>query len=254
MSKGRIKLDIPGTQGMLSAILDIPGPDPKAFILYAHCFTCGKGSLAASRIARGLAAEGYAVLRYDFAGIGQSEGEFADTNFTTSIQDLVMVANFMRDNYQAPSLLVGHSFGGAVVLGAASQVDDLKGVITVAAPSKPCHVIKQFAEFEEQIVKEGSAEVSLSGRPFLMKKQFIDDVYSHNQDETIRKMKTPLLVFHSPHDQTVLIKEAEHIYNYAKHPKSFITLDPADHLLTNGKDASYVASSIATWANRHIND
>jgi putative redox protein len=254
MSKSRIKLEIPASQGLLSAILDIPSQQPKAYIIYAHCFTCGKDSLASSRIARALVAQGYAVLRYDFAGIGRSEGDFSDTNFTSSVDDLVSVSRYLEQHHQAPSFLVGHSFGGAVVLGATGYINSLKGVATIAAPSKPCHVIKQFAAFESLIVKEGEAEVSLSGRPFIIKKQFIDDVYNQNQDDTIRKMKTPLLVFHSPQDQTVLIKEAEHIYSYAKHPKSFITLDPADHLLTNSNDASYVANSISTWADRHIND
>jgi putative redox protein len=254
MSKHRIKLEINGSQGMLAAILEKPGPHPKAFIVYAHCFTCGKDSLAASRISRGLVAQGYAVLRYDFAGIGHSEGEFENTNFSTSIDDLVLVAQHLKDNYQAPSILIGHSFGGAVVLGAADKIKGIKGVVTVAAPSKPCHVIKQFAEFEEEIQNKGQADVLLSGRPFVIKKQFIDDVYSHNQDETIRKMKIPLLVFHSPRDTTVLIKEAEHIYGYAKHPKSFISLDPADHLLTNSKDAAYVAASVAVWAEHYIDE
>jgi len=252
MSKQRVKLDIPGVHGNLSAILERPNPHPKAYVLYAHCFTCGKDSLAASRISRGLVAHGYGVVRYDFAGIGHSGGDFSDTNFTTSIEDLVLVANHMRDNYDAPSILVGHSFGGAVVLGAAGKIKSIKGVVTVAAPSKPCHVIKQFAQFEDEIEKNGQADVLLSGRPFVIKKQFLDDVYSHNQDETIGKMKTPLLVFHSPHDQTVLIKEAEHIYGYAKHPKSFITLDPADHLLSHAKDAAYVAENVAAWATRYI--
>ena len=254
MSKHRIKLEIPGTHGKLAAILEKPNPHPRAYVLYAHCFTCGKDSLAASRISRGLVAQGYAVVRYDFAGIGQSEGQFEDTNFTTSVEDLICVSNYLRQNYEAPSILVGHSFGGAVVLGSASNIKEVKAVATIAAPSKPCHVIKQFAEFEKEIEEKGQADVLLSGRPFVMKKQFLDDVYSQNQDETIRKMKTPLLVFHSPHDTTVLIKEAEHIYGYAKHPKSFVSLDPADHLLTHSKDAAYVAANIATWATRYIED
>lgn len=252
MSKHRIKLEINGSQGTLAAILEKPGPHPKAFIIYAHCFTCGKDSLAASRISRGLVAQGYAVLRYDFAGIGNSEGQFEDTNFTTSVEDLILVAQHLKENYQAPAILIGHSFGGTVVLGSAEKIKSVKGVVTVAAPSKPCHVIKQFAEFESEIESKGKADVLLSGRPFVMKKQFLDDVYKQNQDETIRKMKTPLLVFHSPRDETVLIKEAEHIYGYAKHPKSFISLDPADHLLTNSKDAAYVASSVAVWAEHYI--
>lgn len=254
MSKHRMKLEIPGTQGKLAAILEKPNPHPKAYVLYAHCFTCGKDSLAASRISRGLVAQGYGVVRYDFAGIGQSEGAFEDTNFSTSVDDLVAVANYMRDNHEAPSILVGHSFGGAVVLGSAGKLKSVKAVATVAAPSKPCHVIKQFAEFEEEIEKNGQADVLLSGRPFVMKKQFLDDVYSQNQDETIAKMKTPLLVMHSPQDVTVKIKEAEHIYGYAKHPKSFVSLDPADHLLTHSKDAAHVANIVATWAAHYIED
>ena len=254
MSKLRTKLEIQGTQGKLAAILEKPGPHPKAYVIYAHCFTCGKDSLAASRISRGLVAQGYAVMRYDFAGIGQSEGKFEDTNFTTSVNDLVKVADHMKENYEAPSILIGHSFGGTVVLGATSKIKSIKGVVTVAAPSKPCHVIKQFAQFEDEIQEKGQADVLLSGRPFVMKKHFLDDVYSQNQDDTIRKMKTPLLVFHSPRDETVLIKEAEHIYNNAKHPKSFISLEPADHLLTSSKHAAYVASSVAVWAEHYVEE
>lgn len=254
MSKHRIKFEVQGTQGKIAAILEKPNPHPKAYVLYAHCFTCGKDSLAASRISRGLVAQGYGVVRYDFAAIGQSEGNFEDTNFTTSVDDLVAVSNYMRDNYEAPKVLVGHSFGGAVVLGSAGKLKDVRAVATVAAPSKPCHVIKQFAEFEDEIQKNGQAEVSLSGRPFIMKKQFLDDVYSQNQDETISKMKTPLLVMHSPQDVTVKIKEAEHIYGYAMHPKSFVSLDPADHLLTHSKDAAHVANIVGAWASHYIED
>lgn len=252
MSKHRIKFEVQGTQGKIAAILEKPNPHPKAYVLYAHCFTCGKDSLAASRISRGLVAQGYGVVRYDFAAIGHSEGNFEDTNFSTSVEDLVSVAKHMDINYEAPKVLVGHSFGGAVVLGAAGKIKEVRAVATVAAPSKPCHVIKQFAEFEDEIQKNGQAEVSLSGRPFIMKKQFLDDVYSQNQDETIAKMKTPLLVMHSPQDVTVKIKEAEHIYGYAKHPKSFVSLDPADHLLTHSKDAAHVANIVAAWASHYI--
>jgi len=252
MSKHRIKFEVQGTQGKIAAILEKPNPHPKAYVLYAHCFTCGKDSLAASRISRGLVAQGYGVVRYDFAAIGHSEGNFEDTNFSTSVEDLVSVAKHMGINYEAPKVLVGHSFGGAVVLGAAGKIKEVRAVATVAAPSKPCHVIKQFAEFEDEIQKNGQAEVSLSGRPFIMKKQFLDDVYSQNQDETIAKMKTPLLVMHSPQDVTVKIKEAEHIYGYAKHPKSFVSLDPADHLLTHSKDAAHVANIVAAWASHYI--
>jgi len=253
MAKSRIKLEYPGTNGLkIAAILETPATEPKAYALYAHCFTCGKDNVAASRISRGLVAQGFAVLRLDFTGIGKSEGAFEDSNFSSNVQDLIHSADYLREHYSAPQILIGHSFGGAAVLAAAGDIKEIAGVVTLAAPSNPKHVTKQFAEHVNTIKDEGICDVSLSGRPFTIKKQFLDDIASYNQDEKIRKLKTPLLIFHSPMDQNVRIIEAEHIYNTAKHPKSFISLDSADHLLTNAKDAEYVANAIAAWVNRYL--
>ncbi len=253
MAKSRIKLEYPGTNGLkIAAILETPANEPKAYALYAHCFTCGKDNMAASRISRGLVAQGFAVLRLDFTGIGASEGAFEDSNFSSNVQDLIHSADYLREHYCAPAVIIGHSFGGAAVLAAASGIKELAGVVTVAAPSNPKHVCKQFAEHVDTIKEHGISDVSLSGRPFVIKKQFLDDIAGQNQDEKIRKLKTPLLVFHSPMDQTVRIIEAEHIYNTAMHPKSFISLDKADHLLSNAKDAEYVAQAISAWVNRYL--
>ena len=238
MSKRRSKFQIPVSNGnFVSAILESHCPHPTAFVLYAHCFSCGKDSLAASRIARSLVAKSYAVVRYDFVGIGESSGEFADTNFSSSVADLKLIADYLRTHFEAPQILIGHSFGGTVVLGSASAIPEIN---------------KQFKEHMAEISENGIAQVSLSGRPFTIKKQLIDDLALQSQDKTIGNLKKPLLVFHSPVDETVNIKEAEHIYVYAKHPKSFVSLENADHLLSNAKDAEYVATTIAAWASRYM--
>lgn len=253
MSKRRSKFQIPVSNGnFVSAILESHCPHPTAFVLYAHCFSCGKDSLAASRIARSLVAKSYAVVRYDFVGIGESSGEFADTNFSSSVADLKLIADYLRTHFEAPQILIGHSFGGTVVLGSASAIPEINAVVTIASPSEPSHITKQFKEHMAEISENGIAQVSLSGRPFTIKKQLIDDLALQSQDKTIGNLKKPLLVFHSPVDETVNIKEAEHIYVYAKHPKSFVSLENADHLLSNAKDAEYVATTIAAWASRYM--
>lgn len=255
MSKRRSKFKIQVSNGnFVSAILESHCSHPTAFIAYAHCFSCGKDSLAASRIARSLVAKSYAVLRYDFVGIGESSGEFADTNFSSSVEDLKLIADYLRHHFEAPKILIGHSFGGTVVLGAAADIPEVNAVVTLGAPSEPVHITKQFKEHLHTIEQVGIAPVSLSGRPFTIKKQLLDDLALQSQDKTIGNLKKPLLVFHSPVDETVNIKEAEHIYMYAKHPKSFVSLDNADHLLTNPKDAEYVATTIAAWASRYMAD
>ena len=255
MAKQRLKLVIPGSHGLnIAAVLETPELEPKAYVLYAHCFTCGKDNMAASRVSRGLVAQGFAVMRLDFGGIGASEGEFADTNFSSNVQNLKDCSDYLREEYQAPSILIGHSFGGAAVLAAAGDIKEVAGVVTIAAPSNPRHVCKQFIDHIDTIETQGEALVSLSGRPFTIKKQFLDDLAQQNQDERIKKLKKPLLIFHSPLDQTVLIKEAEHIYNTAKHPKSFVSLDSADHLLTKAKDAQYVSTSIGAWVSLYLED
>lgn len=235
----------------LAGLLESPATTVKAFALFAHCFTCGKDIAAASRISRALVARGIAVLRFDFTGLGSSDGDFANTNFSSNVQDLVAAADFLRENYQAPSLLIGHSLGGAAVLQASHQVAECKAVVTIGAPATAEHVTKQFACDIDRIQTDGVADVSLAGRPFTIKRQFLDDVAQYTADH-IGQLKRALLVMHSPTDSVVSIHEAEKIYRAAKHPKSFISLDNADHLLTNKMDAEYTASCITAWFERFM--
>lgn len=252
MSK-RNKLEFPGTDGlMMAGLLETPDANPHSFVLFAHCFTCGKDVLSASRIARALVAQGYAVLRFDFTGLGGSDGDFANSNFSSNVNDLVLAADFLREHYRAPSLLIGHSLGGAAVLAAAHAMEEVKGVVTIGSPADPQHVVKQFACDIDEIYQSGVAEVQLAGRPFTIKKQFLDDLADQYLSEKIARLRKALLVFHSPVDATVSINEAERIYRSAKHPKSFVSLDNADHLLTRARDAEYVATTIAAWASRYI--
>ena len=233
----------------LAALLDLPtAGKPGAFAIFAHCFTCTKNIKAASRIARTLAREGIAVLRFDFTGLGASEGEFANTNFSSNVDDLVQAAKFLSRQYQAPTLLIGHSLGGAAVLQAASEIDSVRAVITIAAPSDPSHILHHFKEKEDEINRTGEAEVNLGDRPFKVKKQFLDDLRGNRLEEIISDLKKPLLVMHSPFDNTVSIDHAASIFKAAKHPKSFISLDTADHLISNEQDAVYAGMMAATWA------
>ncbi|WKD49460.1 bifunctional alpha/beta hydrolase/OsmC family protein [Microbulbifer spongiae] len=251
----RIKLEFAATDGlMVAGLLEMPDVNPHSFALFAHCFTCGKDVVSASRIARALVTRGYAVLRFDFTGLGGSDGDFANSNFSSNVNDLVMAANFLRDHYRAPSLLIGHSLGGAAALAAAHSMPEVRGVVTIGAPADPHHVVKQFGCKLDEISTQGVAEVTLAGRRFTIKKQFLDDLDNHYQSEKIAKLKKPLLIFHSPVDATVSIHEAEKIFRSAKHPKSFISLDNADHLLTKARDAEYVATTLAAWATRYIEE
>jgi len=249
----RIKVEFSGTDGlMVAGLLETPDSNPHSFALFAHCFTCGKDVLSASRISRALVSRGYAVLRFDFTGLGGSDGDFANSNFSSNINDLVLAADFLRGNYRAPSLLIGHSLGGAAVLAAAHAMQEVQGVVTIGAPADPQHVVKQFDYKADEINQAGVAEVQLAGRSFTIKKQFLDDLADQYQSEKIASLRKALLVFHSPVDATVSINEAEKIYRQAKHPKSFVSLDDADHLLSKAKDAEYVANTIAAWATRYV--
>jgi putative redox protein len=236
----------------LSARLDAPDGEVKTYALFAHCFTCGKDVLAARRVAEALTGHGIAVLRFDFTGLGASEGEFANTNFSSNQVDLVAAAAFMRQNGQAPSLLIGHSLGGATALAVAGQLPEVKAVVTIAAPSSPEFVTGMFSEHLEQIARDGEAEVQLAGRPFRIKQQFVDDAGEHNLKLKIAGLKRALLVMHAPGDDTVGIGNAMEIFTAARHPKSFVSLDSADHLLTRREDAVYVANLIAAWADRYL--
>jgi len=243
----------PGADGqLLSAALERPEEPPRAFALFAHCFTCSKDNLAASRIADGLVRRGFAVLRFDFTGLGNSEGEFANTNFSSNIADLVRAADHLRTTHQAPALLIGHSLGGAAVLAAAEQIPEAKAVATIAAPADPNHVTGLFRDQVETIRSAGEAEVALAGRPFRIKRAFLDDVAAYRLAGHIANLRRALLIFHAPTDDTVGIDNATQIFVAAKHPKSFISLAGADHLLTRREDALYVADMIAVWAARYL--
>lgn len=248
------KLTFPGADGsMLAARLDRPDDRPvAAHALFAHCFTCSKESVAASRIARALAGRGIATLRFDFTGLGSSDGDFANTNFSSNVGDLKAAVAHMRGTLGAPALLIGHSLGGAAVLAAAGEVAEARAVVTIGAPFDPAHVAHHFDEARDTILAEGEAQVTLGGRPFRIKKQFLRDIEAQAQDARIAGLKRALLVFHAPRDETVGIENAEHIYKAAKHPKSFVSLDDADHLLMNKRDAGYVAEVLAAWASRYL--
>jgi putative redox protein len=228
-----------------------PAP-PRAYALFAHCFTCSKDLFAAARIAEALAGRGIAVLRFDFTGLGASEGEFANTNFSSNTADLVAAANHLRVVRAAPALLVGHSLGGAAVLAAAGDIPEARAVVTIGAPADAAHVIRNFAADVGRIEATGAAEVTLAGRKFTIRKQFLEDVEGARLRDRIQELKRPLLIFHAPRDGTVGIENAAAIYNAAKHPKSFISLDDADHLLRRPADAIYVAEVLAAWATRYI--
>jgi uncharacterized OsmC-like protein/fermentation-respiration switch protein FrsA (DUF1100 family) len=242
-----------GSEGQqLAAALDTPEGEIRAYALFAHCFTCGKDVLAASRIAVALAAKGIAVLRFDFTGLGSSEGDFANSTFSSNVADLVRAADHLRETRGAPSILIGHSLGGAAVLAAAGQIPDAKAVVTIAAPSDPAHVTNFFGDKIEDIRQQGKVEVSLAGRPFSIKREFLDDIAEHSLTAHIAKLHKALLIMHSPTDDTVSIDNATKIFVTAKHPKSFVSLSGADHLLTDKADAAYVADMIAAWAGRYL--
>jgi len=236
----------------LSALLDLPDGPPRAVALFAHCFTCGKDIFAAAQIAGGLAERGIAVLRFDFTGLGHSEGEFANTNFSSNVDDVVRAADALRERYSAPGLLVGHSLGGAAVLAAAARVPEAVAVATIGAPADPAHVAAHFQEARPEIEVRGEAEVVLGGRPFRIRRQFLEDISGQNLDEAIRGLRRALLVFHAPRDEIVGIDNASRIFTAAKHPKSFVSLDRADHLLRRRADGRYVAEVLAAWASRYL--
>ncbi len=252
MKTQRVKVEFSNLDSeLLSGLLETPSSKVDAYALFAHCFTCGKDIAAASRVSRALVAKGFGVLRFDFTGLGSSDGDFANTNFSSNVQDLLAAADFLRDEYAAPALLIGHSLGGTAILKAAASIPESKAVVTIGSPADASHVAKQFSCDMEAIVANGEAEVDLAGRKFNIKKQFIDDLQAQNMTH-LPALKKALLIFHAPLDTTVSISEAEMIYRQAKHPKSFITLDKADHLLSNKADAEYVADSIASWASRYL--
>ena len=256
MKRTATRLEFRGSDGStLAARLDRPTGEPRAWALFAHCFTCGKDIFAASRISAALAERGFAVLRFDFTGLGASEGDFANTNFSSNIEDLLAAADHLRTHHEAPSLLIGHSLGGAAVLAAAHRVPEARAVVSIAAPSEPSHVKHLFHSSIEEIEASGEAEVRLAGRPFRIKKQFLEDLEEQTMRSAIRgfgKLGQALLVLHSPKDELVDIDHARRIYEAALHPKSFVSLDDADHLLTRRADAEYAADLLASWASKYL--
>lgn len=247
------KLVFPGHGGnMLAARLDRPVGPARAQAIFAHCFTCSKDIQAARVIAQALAAQGIAVLRFDFTGLGHSGGEFANTNFSSNIADLVAAADWLRMRGEAPQLLIGHSLGGAAVLAAAGAIPEIRAIVTIAAPADAAHVTRSFAADLPAIAETGAAQVTLGGRRFTIAKQFLDDLAGNRLEAQIAALNRPLLIFHAPRDSQVGIDNAERIFRAAKHPKSFVSLDEADHLLTRPEDAAFVAAVTAAWAARYL--
>ncbi|MEL6583141.1 MAG: bifunctional alpha/beta hydrolase/OsmC family protein [Pseudomonadota bacterium] len=240
------------TGATLAGRFDQPAGRIKATALFAHCFTCGKDIAAARRIAARLATRGIAVLRFDFTGLGHSEGEFGNTSFRSNVQDLVLAAEALAARGMAPSLLIGHSLGGAAVIAAAGQIDSIKAVATIGAPAEPEHVLHNFGASLEDVERDGAADVKLGARIFRMERGFVDDVRSAQLTDHLAALKKALLVLHAPRDSYVGIENATKIFVQAKHPKSFVTLDDADHLLTKAEDAEYAAQVIESWAGRYL--
>ncbi|SDT99350.1 bifunctional alpha/beta hydrolase/OsmC family protein [Stappia sp. ES.058] len=253
MTAKPIRLTFSGHAGAeLAARLDLPDGPVRAYALFAHCFTCSKDVIAARRIAQALTESGIGVLRFDFTGLGGSGGDFASTNFSSNLSDLLAAADYLRRSYHAPSLLIGHSLGGAAVLAVAGDIPEAVAVATIGAPADADHVVHNFHADLETIRSEGEAEVSLAGRSFTIERQFLDDLSKHTVRDRVARLGKALLVLHAPRDETVGIDNATDLFVAAKHPKSFVSLDTADHLLSDPDDAAYAADVIAAWASRYL--
>lgn len=248
------KINFTNAEGQqLVGRLELPiNQHPHNFAIFAHCFTCNKNLSAVKNITRELTSNGFGVLRFDFTGLGESEGDFENTNFSGNVDDLISASNYLKENHTAPTLLIGHSLGGAAVIFAASKIESVKAVATIGAPSNPKHVKHLIQNSVEEIKATGKANVNIGGRPFTIKKQFLEDIETKSLPDVAKNLRKALLVMHSPQDTTVGIENAEEIYIAARHPKSFVTLDGADHLLMKKEDSIYVGSVIATWAKRYI--
>jgi len=247
------RVEFPGSLGHpLAGRLDLPNGAPSAWAVFAHCFTCSKDTKAAAYVAQALADEGYGVLRFDFTGLGGSGGDFANTHFSSNVDDLVAAADWLRAHHGPPTLLIGHSLGGAAVLAAANRMADARAVATLGAPFDPAHVTHQFGASLAAIEADGQAQVDLGGRPFTIRRSFLDDVNSQAQVQRIRGLRRPLLILHAPGDTVVDMDNARRIFEAALHPKSFVALDGADHLLTRAGDARFAARVIAAWASRYV--
>lgn len=247
------EITIPTSRGTrLHGFLDLPDGAPLAYAVFAHCFTCSAKSPAASRVSRALTEEGFAVLRFDFAGLGDSSGDFADTSFSSDREDLREVIAWLADHHEAPRLLIGHSLGGAAVLALAPEIDGLAAVVSIGAPFDPGHVTGLFAGALEQIREDGEAEVTIGGRTVVIGRALLDDISGADQRARIAALRTPLLLLHSPTDTVVDVHNAQAIYRTAHQPKSFVALDGIDHLLTGPGEGTYVAGVIAAWAAKYL--
>jgi fermentation-respiration switch protein FrsA (DUF1100 family) len=252
---GNELIHFPGAGGLqLAARLDCPTNAPRAYALFAHCFTCSKDSLAAFHVSRELAERGIAVFRFDFAGLGESTGDFATTNFSSNVADLIAAAAFLREKFSPPKILIGHSLGGTAVLAAAPRIPESSAVVTIGAPCQPNHVRSLLGTARAAIEALGEAEVLLGGRQLRIQRQFLDDLAAYDTLEAISQLRKALLVFHSPVDTTVDIANATQIFGAARHPKSFVSLDDADHLLRRKIDCTFVAAVLSSWAARYVVD
>jgi uncharacterized OsmC-like protein/pimeloyl-ACP methyl ester carboxylesterase len=251
MQKNRVNFENADGQ-QLSGILDLPLAQPRAYALFAHCFTCSKNLKSATNISRALTDAGFAVLRFDFTGLGQSEGEFADTNFSSNVADLAAAADFLAAEYAAPALLVGHSLGGTAVLRAALDMPSAVAVATIGSPADPAHIEGLLAGSRAELESEGTAEVDLGGRPFTIKRQLLEDLEQHDMPEAIADLRKALIVMHSPLDDVVDIDNASELFLAAKHPKSFVSLDDADHLLSDDAHSLYAGRVLAAWSSKYL--
>ncbi|MCL4683196.1 alpha/beta hydrolase [Myxococcota bacterium] len=252
-SAGSTRIEFDGAHGdVLSARLDHAPGRPRAYALFAHCFTCSKDFVASSRVARGLAAHGVSVLRFDFTGLGNSAGDFANTTFSSNVEDLLRAADFLRREHEAPALLLGHSLGGAAVLAAARRIPEAVAVATIGAPADPHHVTKLFADQREEIDARGEALVTLAGRSFRIRRELLEDLSAASLEPAVSNLGKALLILHSPVDQTVGIENASRLFQMARHPKSFVAMGGADHLLSRPEDAAYAVAIIAAWSSRFL--
>ncbi|OAD46690.1 bifunctional alpha/beta hydrolase/OsmC family protein [Polaribacter atrinae] len=249
-----VRLEIKNRKGLkLQAYLELPANQkPNQFAIFAHCFSCNSNFNAVKNISRSLSNHGFGVLRFDFTGLGRSEGEFAESHFSANVEDLLDVSAFLEENYKAPSLLVGHSLGGAAVIVAASKLENIKAVATVGSPATVSHVTHLFSHGMEEIPEKGDVEVKIGGRPFKINQEFVNNFHKTDLPKIIKNLRKPILVMHAPFDQVVGIENAHEIYHNAMHPKSFVSLDDADHLLSKSSDSIYVGNMIGTWVERYF--